>query len=316
MSERSNGGREKALPFFHSAVLFLCALCYHAFLMVLRNFRDLLEARWKLGNFLCIGLDSDFDQIPESARKDTIQETLFSFNKAIIDSTHDLVCAFKPNSAFYEAHGDEGWRALQDTVRYLHEVAPDVAVILDAKRADIGNTNDGYVESVFDNLGVDAITVHPYLGSDALEPFLARKHKGIIVLCKTSNPGAGELQDLPVNDPTGPLGTSEPLFKVVARHVAEKWNSRGNCGLVVGATYPEDLKAVRDIVGDMPILIPGVGTQGGDPAATVKSGKDSRGWGMIISASRSVLFASKNGDFADAAREKAMELHDAIRNSL
>lgn len=285
-------------------------------LMVSRDFRDLLETRWGLGNFLCIGLDSDFDEIPPSAKKATVQETLFSFNKAIIDATHDLVCAFKPNSAFYEAHGDEGWRALQDTVRYLHEVAPDVAVILDAKRADIGNSNDGYVESVFDHLGVDAITVHPYLGAEALEPFLARKHKGIIVLCKTSNPGAGELQDLPVQSSPHASGSSEPLYKVVARRVAEKWNSRGNCGVVVGATYPEDLKAVRDIVGDMPILIPGVGAQGGDLAATVKSGKDSRGWGMIISASRSIIFASKNADFAQAARAKAMELHGAIRNSL
>lgn len=276
--------------------------------MVLRHFKQLLEGRWSCGNFLCVGLDTDLGKIPESVKRDTLAKTIIEFNTAIIDATHDLVCAFKPNSAFYEAHGDEGWAALQETVRYIHEVAPDVAIILDAKRADIGNTNDGYVEAVFDTLGMDAVTVHPYLGSDALEPFLARSSKGIIVLCKTSNPGAGEFQDLLVD--------GEPLYRVVARHVSEKWNAHGNCGLVVGATYPEDLKAVRKIAGDMPILIPGIGVQGGEIEATVKSGRDSRGQGMIISTSRSVLFASSGKDFAEAARKKAQELHDAIKNSL
>ncbi|MEK7132546.1 MAG: orotidine-5'-phosphate decarboxylase [Patescibacteria group bacterium] len=273
-----------------------------------RNFRQLLEGRWELGNFLCVGLDSEPEKIPQSARKATVRDTIFSFNKQIIDATHDIVCAFKPNSAFYEAHGDGGLLALSDTVSYIHKVASDVPVILDAKRADIGNTNDGYVEAVFDRLGMDALTVHPYLGREALEPFLARSEKGIIVLCKTSNPGAGEFQDMLVD--------GEPLYKIVAKHVSEKWNKNGNCGLVVGATYPDDLKKVRAIVGDMPILIPGIGAQGGDLERAVLAGKNSRGRGMIISVSRAVLFASDGSGFAGAAREKAIELDSAIRKAI
>jgi orotidine-5'-phosphate decarboxylase len=179
-------------------------------------------------------------------------------------------------------------------------------VILDAKRADIGTTNLGYVQAAFDIIGVDAITVHPYLGKEALAPFLARKEKGIIVLAKTSNPGAGEFQDLPVGD------LQEPLYQVVARHVAQNWNANGNCALVVGATYPADLKKVRAIIGDMPILIPGIGVQGGEIAATVAAGKDSRGWGMIINSSRGVIFASKEDDFAQAARRATKELRTEI----
>ncbi len=281
---------------------------YHVLLMAARNFRELLESRWEHGNFLCVGLDSELSKIPVSAHKGTVYETILSFNKAIVDATKDLVCAFKPNSAFYEAHGDEGWRALRNTVSYIHEAAPEVPVILDAKRADIGNTNDGYVEAIFDHLGVDAATVHPYLGAEALQPFLTRAEKGIIVLCKTSNHGAGEFQDMLVD--------GEPLYRVVAKHVARDWNRNGNCGLVVGATYPEDLKEVRAIAGDMPILIPGIGPQGGDLEKTVAAGKDSRGRGMIISASRAVIFASSGEDYAEAARRKATELDGAIRKAM
>lgn len=280
-----------------------------------RDFRELLQGRWKRGNFLCVGLDSELERIPKSALNGSVHESILTFNKAIIDATHDLVCAFKPNSAFYEAYGDAGLRALKDTVEYIHSVAPDVAVILDAKRADIGNTNDGYVRAVFDTLQMDAVTVHPYLGAEALEPFLARREKGIIILCKTSNPGAGEFQDLQINDSSG-LGASEPLYRVVAKHVASQWNKNGNCGLVVGATYPNDLKEVRAIVGDMPILIPGIGAQGGDLEATVRAGRDGRGKGMIINVSRAVLFASGEQDFASAARKEAEALNDAILNSL
>lgn len=276
--------------------------------MAARNFRELLERRWELGNFLCVGLDSEFSKIPESARKGTVRDTLFHFNRSIIDATHNLVCAFKPNSAFYEAHGEEGLLALKDTVTYIREIAPDVPFILDAKRADIGNTNNGYVEAIFDRLGVDAVTLHPYLGKEALAPFLKREDKGIIILCKTSNPGAGEFQDLMID------GT--PLYLKVAEHVAETWNAKGNCGLVVGATYPEDLAKVRRIAGDMPILIPGIGEQGGDIAKTVAAGKDSRGRGMIISASRSVLFASSGNDYVEAAGKKATEIDGAIRAAL
>ena len=254
---------------------------------------------------LCVGLDPDLEKIPEIARLTGTQETIVRFNRAIIDATKDHVCAFKPNSAFYEAHGDEGWNALCETVEYIHEVARDVPVILDAKRADIGHTNAGYVNAAFEHVRADALTVHPYLGSEALGPLLDLRDKGIFVLCRTSNPGAGELQDLPIE--------GEPLYKVVARLVATKWNANGNCGVVVGATYPEELREVRTIIGDMPILVPGIGAQGGDLEKTVAAGKDNRGAGMLISASRSVMYASSGTDFSEMAGKKALELDKAIR---
>ncbi len=271
------------------------------------TFISKLEQRWRQGNFVCVGLDSDYDRIPAAVKsKGSVEEALFIFNRDIIDATHDLVCAYKPNSAFYEAQGDQGLRALRRTVEYIRETYPHIPVILDAKRADIGSTNLGYVQMAFDIIGVDAITVHPYLGKEALAPFLASKEKGIIVLVKTSNPGAGEFQDLPVGD------VHEPLYQVVARHVANAWNMHGNCAIVVGATYPAELEKVRAIVGDMPILIPGIGAQGGEIAAIVSAGKNSRGWGMIISASRSIIFSSKGDDFARAAREATEQLRTEI----
>lgn len=276
--------------------------------MAERNFRELLEAQWGEGKFLCVGLDSDFEKIPEAARIDGVRETIVAFNRSVVDATKDLVCAYKPNSAFYEAHGDEGWKALRATIQYINDTAPQVPVILDSKRADIGNTNNGYVASAFDHLHADAITVNPYPGREALLPFLERKDKGVIVWCRTSNEGAGEFQDLQVD--------GEPLYRIVARHVAEKWNENGNCALVVGATYPEELRAVREVAGDIPILIPAIGTQGGDVEKTVAAGKDSRGKGMIISASRAVIFASNGADFAEQAREKATALHGAIKAAL
>src|SRR2546429_2111408 len=236
------------------------------------TFVSQLEQCWNQDNFVCVGLDSDYNHIPESVKSvDSVEEALFVFNRDIIDATHDHVCAYKPNAAFYEMQGDAGLRALIRTVRYIKETYPHIPIILDAKRADIGSTNLGYVKAAFDMLGVDAITVHPYLGKEALAPFLARKEKGIIVLAKTSNPGSGEFQDMLVGE------AREPLYQVVARHVAQSWNANGNCGVVVGATYPAELQQVRAIVGDMPILIPGVGVQGGEIAATVSAGKDSRG---------------------------------------
>lgn len=271
------------------------------------TFLSFLEDRWQTNTFVCVGLDSDYQQLPETVKQGrSIEEVMFAFNRAIIDATHDLVCAYKPNAAFYEAQGDAGLRALTRTVQYIKEAYPSIPVILDAKRADIGSTNLGYVQAAFDQIGVDAITVHPYLGKEALAPFLARADKGIIVLAKTSNPGAGEFQDLPV----GPA--QEPLYQIVARHVAEQWNANGNCGIVIGATYPQDLRKAREIVGDMPILIPGIGTQGGAVAATVAAGKDSKGQGMIINATRSIIFASRGSDFAQAARAATERLRDEI----
>ena len=266
-----------------------------------------LERRWQQGNFVCVGLDSEYSQIPQIVRNQgSIEQAMFKFNREIVDATHDLVCAYKPNSAFYEAQGDQGLRALARTIAHIKDQYPDIPVILDAKRADIGNTNLGYVKAAFDELGADAITVHPYLGKEALKPFLDRADKGIIVLARTSNPGAGEFQDLTVGE------KQEPLYQVVARRVAESWNDNGNCALVVGATYPKELAEVRGIVGNMPILLPGIGEQGGEVEATVTAGKYSRGWGMIINSSRGIIFASKGEDFADAARKATESLREEI----
>ena len=273
-----------------------------------RNFQELLENKWNEGKFLCVGLDSELEKIPESIRQDRSRTTMVAFNRAIVDATKDIVCAYKPNAAFYEARGDEGVAALRETAQYILDQAPDVPIILDAKRSDIDNTNNGYIDSIFHYLQMDAVTVHPCLGGESLKPFLARKDKGIIVLCRTSNKGAGELQDLVVD--------GEPLYKKVAHLVAEKWNANGNCGVVAGATYPKELAEVRKIVGDMPILIPGVGAQGGDLEKAVQAGKDSRGKGMILAAARSVIFASSGADFAEAARAEASKLHGVISKAL
>jgi orotidine-5'-phosphate decarboxylase len=272
-----------------------------------RTFSEQLELHWQQGKFVCVGLDSAYERLPNVVKHaSSIEEAIFNFNRAIIDATHDLVCAYKPNAAFYEAQGEAGHIALVRTVLHIKANYPQIPVILDAKRADIGNTNTGYVQAAFDILGVDAITVHPYLGREALAPFLARKDKGIIVLAKTSNSGSGEFQDLPVGE------TNEPLYQVVARHVAQHWNTNGNCALVVGAPYPGEIQRVRSIVGDIPFLIPGVGAQGGEVEATVKAARDSRGWGMIINSSRNIIFASRGDNFAQAAREATIQLHEQI----
>jgi orotidine-5'-phosphate decarboxylase len=282
--------------------------------MINRHYRTLLENQWAEGRFVCVGLDSDYDQLPRHIQ--TLNNphhnpgaSIVTFNKAIIDATCDLVCAYKPNTAFYEAYGDVGLQALHQTIDYIHQVAPRVPVILDAKRADIDNTNLGYVREAFEYLKADAITVHPYLGAEALRPFLEQKNKGIIVLCRTSNPGSSEFQHLLVN--------GEPLYHVIARHVAKKWNIHRNCGLVAGATHPEEIQAIRDVVGDdVPLLIPGIGMQGGDLQKTIAASKNNVNNGMIISASRSIIFASQELDFADAARRETLKLHHDILKHL
>lgn len=288
-----------------------------------RNFMKLLKAQWEQGKFVCVGLDSEFGKIPKSAHRPGnecevgIANTIVAFNHAIVEATKDLVCAYKPNIAFYEAHGEEGLSALHRTIVDIHLIAPDVPVILDAKRADIGNTNEGYAIAAFDFLQADAITVHPYLGKEALEPFLKRKNKGVIVLCQTSNPGASEFQGLWV---PCDITTDDHmrLYQYVAQRVSVDWNMNGNCALVVGAPYPGELKEVRRTVGDMPILIPGVGfQQKGVPleqqvGEVVSAGKNSRGEGMIINSSRGVIFASSGKDFADAAQRETLKLHNLI----
>jgi len=271
------------------------------------SFISLLEKRWLANHFVCVGLDPEYARLPAVLKEDhSIEEAFYIFGREIIAATHELVCAYKPNSAFYEAQGDAGMRALARIIAYSKKHYPTIPVILDAKRADIGNTNQGYVSAAFEHLQADAITVHPYLGKEALAPFLQRRDKGIIVLVKTSNPGSGELQDLPV----GPAG--EPLYLVVARNVAQKWNSNGNCALVVGATYPSDIARVRAVVDDLPLLIPGIGAQGGDLAATVRAARNSRGSGMIINSSRGIIYASNGADFAEAAGKATAQLSSDI----
>ena len=273
-----------------------------------RDFNTLLANLWTQGKFLCVGLDPGFEKIPESVRTSDVTTTFFAFTKAIVDATKDIVCAYKPNPAFYEAQGVEGWKALQATVDYIRAVAPEVPVILDAKRGDIGNTNVDYAKMAFDNFGADAITVQPYAGGEALQPFFERKNKGVFVLVRTSNKGAGEFQDLEIN--------GEKLYKIVSRTAAEKWNGNDNCGVVVGTTYPKEIGEVRAIIGDLPILMPGVGAQGGDLEESVRLGKNSRGTGFIVNVSRAVIFASQGLDFAEAARLKAQELHGAIQKAM
>ena len=257
----------------------------------------------KNNSLLCVGLDPDISKMPAKFRK--IKNPLFAFNKAIVDATADLVCAFKPNSAFYEAYGADGIEQLKATADYIKQKYPHLPIILDAKRAGIGNTNDGYVSFIFDYLGMDAVTLHPYLGREALDPFLARKDKGLIILCRTSNPGAGEFQDLILD--------GAPFYQHVARTVSSNWNDNKNCLLVVGATYPKEMKIIRDIVGpDMPFLVPGVGAQGGDVEQAVKAGTNNDGNGLIISSSRATIYASSSEDFVEAARKQATGLRDEI----
>lgn len=276
----------------------------------MRSFRKLLEQHWSNSRFVCVGLDSELEKIPQAAHQRhrdgsiAIKETIIAFNHAIIDATKDLVCAYKPNTAFYEAYGLAGIAALEETMKLLHTIAPQVPIILDAKRGDIGNTNNGYIASAFDHLKADAITLHPTMGKKSLQPFLDRAEKGIIILCRTSNEGAEEFQNLSIN--------GEELYKKIARHVSTKWNENHNCGLVVGATCPDELREVRQIVDTMPLLIPGIGAQGGSIQETVKAAKDRNHAGMIINSSRGIIFASAEKDFATAAHNETAKLHQLI----
>ena len=268
------------------------------------TFQEKLDEIVKKNNSLvCVGLDSDFNKIPEHLKSK--ENAVFEFNKAIIDATHDLVCAYKPNSAFYEARGEEGIKDLKMTFDYINNKYSEVFTIVDAKRADIGNTNDGYAKYAFDFLKADGITLHPYLGREAMGPFLQREDKAAIILCRTSNKGAGEFQDIVSKE-------GEMMYKIVAKKVTEEWNKLGNCMMVIGATYPEELAEVRKIAGDMTFLVPGVGAQGGDVEKTVKAGLNSEGAGMIINSSRGIIFASSDSDFAEVARQEAKKLKEEI----
>ncbi len=281
--------------------------------MIINFIQKLEKINKKNNSLVCIGLDSDIKKLPEFVvRKKHPQ---FSFNKWIIDKTFDLVCAYKPNSAYYEARGRYGIMELKLTCDYLHKAHPEIPIILDAKRGDIGSTNNGYVEFAFDYLGVDAITLSPYLGNEALQPFLDRKDKGCIILCRTSNPGAGEFQDLLVSRSQSAEALAKEdrkLYHAIAEQVVNKWNTNGNCLMVVGATFPEELAEVRQLAGDMTFLVPGIGAQGGEVEKTVKAGLNSKGAGMIINSSRGIIFKSHSKDFAEKAREEAMKLRDEI----
>lgn len=271
---------------------------------------ELLAAHFAAGRHLAVGLDTSPERIPASvAPGASPAERVVEFNRAIVAATAELAAAYKPNAAFYEALGEDGFGALEETIATIRERAPGAAVILDAKRADIGSTNAGYVAAAFERLGADAITVHPYLGGEALAPFLERAEKLVFVLARTSNPGAGELQDIEDRD-------GVPLYRRVARAVARDWNAAGNCGLVVGATYPEELRAIRaDIPTTMPILVPGVGAQGGDVAAVVTANHEAGSDAYLIAASRSIIYASDGEDFAVVARAAAESLDGEIRSA-
>ena len=253
-------------------------------------------------SLLCVGLDPDPERMPI--------EDVLQFNRAIVDATADLVCAYKPNLAFYEALGLEGLAALLGTIEHIRDIAPDVVIIADAKRGDIGPSMEAYHKAMFEVWDVDAATVSPYLGGDVIVPN-AHEGKGVFVLCRTSNPSARDFQDLT----TSVNGDASPLYQRVALK-CQGWSDSGNVGLVVGATYPQELKVVREICPRLPFLVPGVGAQGGDLESAVLSGTDSRGRLAVINSSRSILYASRDADFPQAARKEAARLRDQINSAL
>ena len=269
---------------------------------VTTTFISKLNQAWSNNNsLLCVGLDPDLAKLP--AQFQTSPDGIFEFCRAIIDATADLACSFKPQIAYFSALRAE--QQLEQICAYLRDNYPHLPIILDAKRGDIGATAEQYAREAFERYGADAVTVNPYMGFDSVAPYLEWKDKGCIVLCRTSNAGGSDLQFLQVN--------GRPLYQHVADLVANKWNSNGQCSLVVGATFPEEIKQVRHIVDQMPLLVPGIGAQGGDVAATVAAGKTALG-GMMINSSRAILFAktAEGEDFAQAARRVAQQTRDEI----
>lgn len=255
-----------------------------------------------VGSLLCVGLDPELERIPARFRE--AEWPLFAFNRWVIEQTHAYAAAYKPNMAFYEARGIAGLRELELTMEYLRGEHPDIFTICDAKRGDIGNTNRGYAVSIFDAMGFDAVTLHPYLGKEALAPFLERRDKVSIVLCRTSNPGAGEFQNLQCE--------GRPLWETVALRVSMEWNAARNCMLVVGATYPEEMRRIRAIAPEIDFLVPGVGAQGGDVAAVVAAGMDARGKGLLISSSRGIIFSDDPASAARGLRDEINAAREAV----
>ena len=266
------------------------------------DFRSKLAAAWQRhDSLLCVGLDPDVARIP--AHLKTRPDAVLAFCKGIVDATADLACAFKPQIAYFAAARAED--QLQDLIVYIHENYPTVPVVLDAKRGDIGATAQQYAREAFERYEADALTVNPYMGFDSVEPYLEFSDRGLIVLCRTSNPGGSDLQNLTVEG-------GRKLYQYVAELVAGKWNIHGQNALVVGATFPQELADVRAIVGDLPLLVPGIGAQGGDVEATVKAGRTAAGSGLMISSSRAILYAGKGEDFAAKAREVALATRNEV----
>ena len=264
------------------------------------SFVEKLEAACSANrSLLCVGLDPDPGHMPVS--------DVFEFNRAIIDATLDLVCAYKPNLSFYEAQGIPGLEALRSTVQYISSADGKIPVIGDAKRGDLGPSAESYAKAMFDVWGFDAITANAWGGRGSLQPFLDRRDKGVFIWCRSSNETAGDIQDLPV----GANGRQRPVFEVLAEKT-QSWNDNGNLGLVVGATYPQEMRRVRDACPDMPFLIPGVGAQGGDLEESVRLGTNAAGRMAIVSSSRGVLYASKESDYPQAARRAALELREQM----
>ncbi|HEV8693075.1 MAG TPA: orotidine-5'-phosphate decarboxylase [Lysobacter sp.] len=265
------------------------------------SFMQALRTRWNDANSLvCVGLDPEPAKFPAQFGNDA--DAVFNFCRAIVDATAPYVCSFKPQIAHFAALGAED--ALQRLIAYIHTTHPGIPVILDSKRGDIGSTAQHYAAEAFDRYAADAVTANPYLGRDSVQPFLDRADRGVVILCRTSNPGAGDLQDLVID--------GRPLYQHVAQKIAREWNTNGNCALVVGATWPEQLREVRAIVGNVPFLVPGVGAQGGDVEAVVTNAKTADGTGLIVSSSRAILYASSGEDFTDAAAKAARSLRDEI----
>lgn len=271
------------------------------------TFTQMLAAAWQKNNsLLCVGLDPDPAKFPAhlKGRDDAILE----FCTAIVDATADLVCSFKPQIAYFAARRAED--QLEALIAHIHAKHPGIPVILDAKRGDIGSTAEQYAIEAFERYQADAVTVNPYMGRDSIAPWLAYKDKGVILLCRTSNPGGSDLQFQQVG--AGETATRPALYELVAEKVAKEWNTTGQCALVVGATFPDEIRRVRAIVGDLPLLVPGIGAQGGDVEATVQAGRTASGTGLMINSSRAILYAGKGEDFAMQARRAAEATRDEI----
>jgi orotidine-5'-phosphate decarboxylase len=264
------------------------------------NFNKQIHQRWTAGTSVCIGLDPYPEKFPANVG------SIFDFNKAIIDATADLVCCYKPQFAHFAAAAAEG--QLKQTIEYIKKNYPDIPVILDSKRGDIGSTATMYAKEAFEHYQADAVTVNPYMGSDTVLPFTEYQNKGVIILCRTSNPSASEFQNRQI--------AGEPLYQHVARMAQTHWNEHGNISLVVGATAADEMAMIRETAPELPFLVPGIGAQGGDLAAAVSAGKGADSVNLIINSSRAILYASSGADFAEAARKKTLELRDTIQSLL